>query len=245
MTAPRRALFAAAAVVALVTAVLGGPGPASAKGKNLLPNTDFEESAIEPGPAAGKSPQPLLPTGWAFEGAAGLFDHSPNGGSGGSARAAAISIPLGGKRNVCADKPVGCNDNPATKPKNDAAAAVTVNPAWRNAEPIPVQAGKRYELSVDLAWQLATEGEGAFGIVRWMTDSGAAAGTAGVDVAPKLSEAFVVRSTAATSPARPWGRVSGVVEAPKNATSAVVLLGATDDAFIGQFKFDKAFFGGA
>ena len=220
-----------AVLVAALIGGAGGIGGARAAGPNLLPNPGFEESAIEPGPLAGQSPQPVLPAGWAFEGAAGLFDHSPHGGSGGSARSAAISVPAGGKRAVCGPE-IGCNDNPVTDPKAEAAAVLTVNPAWRNAVPVPVVAGATYELAVDLSWQLATEGEGAFGAVRW---------TVG-DALPVLTTAFTVRSTVADSPYRDWGRVSGVVTAPAGATEAVVLLGATDDVFISQFRFDEVSF---
>lgn len=235
------------AVLAAVVAVAGfaGPGPAAAKSPNLLPNADFEESAVEPGPLAGQSPQPLLPTGWVFEGSAGLFDHSPHGGSGGSKRAAAISVPAGGKTMVCADYPVGCHQNPVNKEKNETVVrAVSINPAWRNAQAVPVQEGRSYELSVDLAWELATENEGAFGLVRWYPETSATnAGQRATVGAPTVTQAFVVKATKSTSTFRKWGRVSGVVKAPKGATTAVVLLGATDDVFIGKFQFDKVYFG--
>lgn len=220
------ALMLAAAAL-FVTAAPSHAGP------NLLPNPDFEQSAIEPGPTAGQMPQPLLPTGWAFEGLAGLFDHSPHGGSGGSARSAAISIPAGGKSSVCGPE-VGCTTNPATGPKNNASLAYSVNPAWRNALPVSVNAGQIYTLRADLSWNLVTEGEGAFGQVRWLDANGAPM---------SVSTAFTVRATAATSVFRYWAPVSGTAKAPTGAKSAVVLLGATDDVFISQILFDKAFFG--
>lgn len=230
MNARRPLAFAAAAAAALLAF---GPGSAQA-GPNLLPNGDFEESAIEPAaPLAGKQPQPLLPTGWAFEGAAGLFDHSPHGGSGGSARAAGISIPAGGKRSICGPE-VGCHTNPTNGAKDEVSKTFSVNPAWRNALPVPVRAGTSYTLAFDLSWNIVTEGEGAFGKVRWLSSTGQVVG---------VSTPVLVRSNATNNVYRGWGRVSGAATAPAGATSAVVLLGATDDVFISQVLFDKAFFG--
>lgn len=229
----RRLSLAAIALAAIFVTMLAPPSHA---GANLLKNGGFESSAIEPVPQlAGKQPQPLLPTDWAFEGAAGLFDHSPHGGAyGSSSRAAGISAPLGGKRSICGPEPIGCNANPTNGAKDTVSTTYSVNPAWRNALPVNVAAGATYTLAFDLAWNLATEGEGAFGAVRWLNSTGTVI---------KVSTPIVVRSTASTSVARDWGRVSATTVAPAGATTAVVLLGATDDIFISQILFDNAFFG--
>lgn len=228
----RRLSLAAIALAATFMTIVAAPSHA---GANLLPNGGFEESAIEPVPQlAGRQPQPLLPTGWAFEGAAGLFDHSPHGGSGGSPRAAGISVPMGGKRSICGPAPVNCNDNPANGPKDTVSKTYSVNPAWRNAQPVKVASGATYTLAFDLSWNLATEGEGAFGAVRWLNSTGTVI---------SVSTPIVVRATASTSVFRDWGRLSAPVVAPAGASTAVVLLGATDDIFISQILFDNAFFG--
>lgn len=229
----RRLSLAAAALAAAFFAL----SPRSAQaGPNLLPNSGFEQSAIEPVPALnGKQPQPLLPTGWAFEGAAGLFDHSPHGGAGGSARAAAISIPAGGKRDICGPE-VGCKPNPTNGAKDEVSKTFSVNPAWRNALPIAVTAGRQYSVGASVSWTLATEKEGgAFGRVRWLNSSGVPIST---------SQAFsVAPQTPGSSASQDWFSVSGLVTAPAGATSAVVLFGARDDVFISKIQFDNVFFG--
>ena len=227
----RLARLSALAAVAALAAVTLPSGGAQASG-GLLPNGGFEVSAIEPGPAAGRSPQGVLPEGWAFEGVAGLFDHG-NGGPAGSTRFAAISIPAGGKSSVCGPE-VGCHHNPATEVKEAARAAYTVDPAWRNAVPVAVTPGRPYSLDVDLSWEIVTAGEGAFGKVRWISSAGTVLST---------STAWVVKSSASNWAFRPWGRVTGQAWSPPGAAYAVVLLGATDDAWIGQIRFDNAYFG--
>lgn len=225
----RLAAFAAAAALVATPLLTGG---AQASDSGLLPNGHFEESAIEPGPLAGRSPQGVLPTGWAFEGATLLFDHA-NGGPGGSKRIAAISGSYGGKRDVCGPT-VGCVHNPGTEVKDAARPVYTVDPAWRNAVPIAVTPGRTYTLAADVSWELVTEGEGAFGTVRWLGPSGSAIAA---------SKVWRLSSTASSSIFRGWGRVSGTAVAPAGATHAVVLLGATDDIWIGQVRFDNAYFG--
>jgi hypothetical protein len=227
----RFALVVAAAATALIVSPfrLGG---ATADG-GLLPNGDFEQSALEPDALAGRSPQGVLPTGWAFEGAAELFDHA-NGGPGASHRMAAISGSLGGKRDVCAQPPVGCNHNPGTEVKDAARGVYTVDPAWRNAVPVDVVAGHTYTLAADVSWELVTEGEGVIARVRWIGTDGSVVST---------SDAWRVVSNASTSAFRPWGNLAGAVTAPSGATKAVVLLGATEDTWIGQVRFDNAYFG--
>ena len=225
---PRLTALAAVAALAAAPMLTGGASANS----GLLPNGNFEQSAIEPAALAGRSPQGVLPTGWAFEGAAILFDHG-NGGPSGSTRMAAISGPLGTKRDICAQQPVGCVHNPATEVKDAARPAYTVDPAWRNAVPVPVSAGRTYTLAADLSWEIVTEGEGAVGRVRWLGAGGSVVST---------SNLFRVTSTASTSLFRPWGRVSGTAVAPAGATQAIVLLGATEDTWIGQIRYDNAYF---
>ena len=212
--------------------------PSFAAGPNLLPNSGFESSALDPTGAVGyTNPQPLLPTGWAFEGAAALFDHSQNGNHSGR-RMAAISGNASGSRSVCADPPVGCHDNtPANIAKDNAALAYSVEPAWRNAVPVPVTAGTSYTVSSWVSLSFCTIGTGASLRIRWLNGGGAV--PIKVDtVARRLQTQFdpVQVPTA-------WQQITGSAVAPPGATHAVVLLTYTDDAWIGQVMFDDVYFG--
>jgi len=234
MSHTRRSLFRIMSIgvtsLALVAAL--APSPASGVG-NLLPNPGFEDSVLEPIPELQYTqPQPVLPTGWAFEGSAGLFDHSPNGFHTGR-RMAAISIPASGNRNVCAQPPVGCHANPANIVKDEAEKVYSIGPAWRNAVPVPVSPGS-YTLSVWVSGDIITENEGAVTAVRWLDATGAPVG---------LSRGPERRTTQFNPITGAWVQISGSVTAPGNAAQAVVLLGHSHDLWIGQVRFDDVSFG--
>lgn len=227
-----RLTMLAAAAAALGASALGAT-PATAGG-NLLPNASFELSAIEgsvtgPSPIHNVSPQGVLPSHWAFEGVAGLFDHGNGGTSGG--RMAAISIPLGGKTSVCGPA-VGCHHNPLADVKNAGDAAYSVDPAWRPAAPVLVSGGAGYTLWANVAVEFASEGEGAFAKVRWLGAGGTVIGT---------SAEFSVRPDGGYTPG--FVGIGGGVIAPDGAIAAVPLFGATDDTWLTKVMFDDVFFG--
>lgn len=231
----RRVCSAAVVSVALVGATIAmNPagathgGPAVVYSGNKLPNSSFEFGVgdVTASPQYTNS-QPMLPQGWVFEGAAGLFDHSQNDHHTGR-RMAAISIPLGGKPRVCDAGP--CVDNPATGPKQAVATHYTVNPAWRTALPVPVSAGASYAFKVWAARSFVTTGAGAFIAVRWLNGSA----PSGYQVLATLAPAGEFTS---------WTLLSGSVTAPAGATQAHILLGHTDDTWVGQVMFDDVCFG--
>lgn len=224
------------AVAACLTATLAmAVTPGHAAGPNLLPNASFERSVVEP-PAPVPpytNPQPALPEGWIFEGAAGLFDHSQNDHVGSGRRMAAISIPASGKRVICADTNVFCEPDPTTSIREQTAAQYySLPPAWRNALPVAVQGGKTYTLSGWMKVALVTEGEFAIMRVRWLDANG-------VPIAlmngPRLVSAGQAESA--------WTFKSANVTAPSNARQAVVLLAHSTDVWIGQVRFDQVYFG--
>ncbi|MDQ1438142.1 MAG: hypothetical protein QOK43_1771 [Acidimicrobiaceae bacterium] len=199
----------------------------------MLPNPGFEDG-VNNHPvqsAAGTVDQPMLPTGWAFEGAAGLFDHTAAERHSGR-YSAGISIPAGGKRKACAQEPVGCHDNtPLNTAKSAALTAYSVNPAWRPALPLAVRAGTAYVVSGWMSWQLAsiTDG-GAIVSVRWLDANGV----------PLRTDNAVTRI--ADREGLNWTFFSAVVVAPAGAAQAVPLFGAADDVFITKVSYDDVSF---
>jgi hypothetical protein len=259
---PIRKLALVIAAVALVCV----DAPAHA-GPQLMPNPGFELSQAEgsvavgggviadqPSPANGVLIQPLLPSGWAFEGSAGLFDHTDNGsdvlGARRNARSgkryAAISLPASGKKEQCVDQVSRCVENPATGPKENTVAAVySVNPVWRNAVPVRVNPGQAYVLSVWTSGELMTAGTRAFARVRWLSAGGTV-----LSLSPEAS--YTVRDTdfcnaenqpGGGTPGYCWRQISVTATAPAGAATAVVLLGHSEDTWIGQVMFDDVFFG--
>lgn len=215
----------------LLTAVVAGalllPGTGHALGPELLPNTSFEESAFEPDPSPqGTLPQPLLPTGWIFEGLAGLFDHSPNVHRTG-ARAIAISVPASTKRELCGPE-IECNDNPINPARDALELYYSVTPHWRTLDPVPVTAGEAYLLDVWASLEIVTEGEGATTAVRWLDANG-------LPIA--LERGSELRNELGLDQID-WTNLQHTFTAPDGAASAHVLLGHTDDSWIGQARFD-------
>lgn len=217
---------------ALCVSSLGAITPSQALGGNLLPNTSFESSALDTpsGTIGYTNPQPLLPAGWAFEGASVLFDHSQNGSHSGR-RMAAISGNASLNRNICVPA-VGCNPNtPANLAKDTAERAFSVQPAWRNALPVAVSAGTSYTASSWTQLDFCSLGTGASLRIRWLN------GQVPLGVT-KVAERVIGFDDGVA-----WAPISGNAVAPAGATAAVLLLTYTDDAFIGQVRFDDVFFG--
>jgi hypothetical protein len=248
-------------VVAVSLAALGGLSlavnlpPAQAVGPELLPNVGFEQGTNPAPPAQGVN-QPLLPTGWAFEGAAGLFDHTANEHHAGQ-YAAGISIPASGKRKLCVgthpESPAPgtvprppavpgapenvCGDLAATGTAKDTAAekAYTVMAAWRPVIAVRVVPGVLYNVSGFYKWTLATQNEGgALVRVRWLDANGVSLG---------MATAFTRKAVTPTeSNGVPWTSFLGQVRPPAGAVQAVPLFGAHDDVFLTQVVYDDVSF---
>lgn len=206
--------------------------PQASANTNMLPNPGFEDGLNDV--STQGIDQPLLPMGWAFEGVAGLFDHSPHEFKSGR-YSAAISIPAGGKRKVCYDQPVGCHDNvPLNTAKDTAAPAYSVNPAWRPQLPLPVAAGKRYTISGWYRWDVASQLEGgALVRVRWLNNVGAP-----ISIQQVFRRVALSRAEETVN----WTMFSVTVTAPGGATQAVPLFGAADDVFITKVNYDDVSF---
>lgn len=224
-------LLGLAMLSAPATALAGKPKPKPpVLGPNLVVNAGFEASEIEGNPASppGSQPQPVLPTGWRFEGLTVLFDHSPNLHHSGK-RAAAVSGSLSGGRKRCDTG--SCQDNPTNAVKDATASRYTLPPHWRTAAAIPVSAGKGYQLSFWGGWSTVTDGQGLDAIVRWVDASGAT-----------VKQQTVVRTHDGGNQA--WKKFNSArLTAPAGAIGAVLLLGQTDDLWIGQVYFDDVYFG--
>ena len=232
-----RACLGAASALALAAGALmpahAAKAPTVVLGPNLLPNPSFEASVFEPAPVpAYATSQPLLPVGWTFEGATGLFDHGQHGAHTGK-RAATISIPQSTRRNVCADA-AHCADDPADGPRASLAEYYSEMPSWRTQNAVPVTPGKTYQLSAWVSWTIETQDYGAVTAVRWVDASGMPVGyTAG----PKLI------ANTRNSPALSWTQIAGTVTAPAGAAGAVILLGDSDGQWISSLTYDDAYFG--
>lgn len=198
-----------------------------------MPNAGFEDGVNKT--AAQGIDQPLLPVGWAFEGVAALFDHSPHEKKSGR-YSAAISIPASGKPRVCADPPVGCHPlDPVNAAKETAATAYSVSPAWRPALPVNVAAGGRYIVSGWMAWQLASIDEGgALVRVRWLDGNGVPLRT--------VTALKRIARTQLESENLNWTHFAVAVVAPPGAAKAIPLFGAADDVFLTKVNYDDVSF---
>lgn len=222
--------------------LVGATAPAHAVG-NLLPNASFETAVVpqaaHPGDRRDLYDQPLLPERWAFEGSAGLFDHSAHEYHTGY-YAAAISIPASGSRNpVCVAQANVCQPiTPLNQAKDAAAAAASVGPCWRPLMPVGVSAGGVYTVSYWVSWTLATAGTGgAVSKVRWLDGNGVPLTSNTLSAGPSRI------ATSFSSEAQSWVQVVGTVTAPAGAAKAVPLFCAGDDAFISKVVYDDVFFG--
>jgi hypothetical protein len=219
-----------AIALTIATAALGiAPGHAAA---NLAPNPGFEVAAA---PVVVPH-QPLLPEGWAFEGAAILFDHTENEHHGGI-RAAAISGSLSGKRRIGVPEPVGFQDNPANPVKDATEQYYATTPCWRTVAAIPVQGNKNYTLS---AWtRQATVTElaefGAVTKIRWVDATGV---PVGISQGPKRPWRAGDPTTTPTA----WEQIDKTVKSPAGAAGAILLLCQADDTWISQVVYDDVDF---
>lgn len=234
----------ALAVASAFILVTGIPNAKAALGAELLPNTGFE-AGVNPAPPQQGADQPLVPVGWMFEGAAGLFDHTPHQHHGGR-YGAAISAPVSGPRKLCQGnpKPDTLPDViPRTCPPLDATAtakdtvggrAASITPAWRPQNAVAVQAGKQYQVAGWVMWEVATaEYGGAWVRVRWLDANG---------VGISQTSAFSKFATTASSTYLGWTPFSAVVSAPAGAVKAVPLFGTHDDTFITKVVYDDVSF---
>jgi hypothetical protein len=235
-TARLRACLALATVAGMAGALLAPAEAARAPkvvlGPNLLPNASFESSVFEPAPVPQyATSQPLLPVGWTFEGATGLFDHGQHGARSGK-RAVTISTPAATPRTVC--QKGHCVTNPVDGPRGSAQQYYSEIPVWRTQSAVPVTAGKTYQLSAWVSWALETVGYGAVTSVRWVDGNGV---PIGITAGPKLI------ADARNSPALTWKQISATVKAPAGAKGAIVLLGDNDGPWISSLTYDDAYFG--
>jgi len=235
-TARMRVCLAVAALAGMAGAVLApaqaAKAPKVALGPNLLPNAGFESSVFEPSPVPQyATAQPLLPVGWIFEGATGLFDHGQHGAHSGK-RAITISTPAATPKSVC--QKGQCVPNPVDGPRQSAQEYYSEIPVWRTQNAVPVTAGKTYQLSAWVSWALETIDYGAVTDVRWVDGNGV---PVGISAGPKLI------ADARNSPALAWKQISGTVRAPAGAKGAIVLLGDSDGPWISSLTYDDAYFG--
>lgn len=237
----RVALASAAAALALAASLV--VPPARAAGPELLPNGDFETgtnpSPVIAVPGVGTYDQPLLPVGWTFEGAAGLFDHSAYEHHHGR-YSAGISVPASGGTHVCQQPhpsvPQTCADyTPLNLAKGAAdGAAYSVTPAWRPQDPVSVTGGVVYEIAGWYSWQVATEGvSGAIVKVRWLDANG---------VGIRTDTVFADYATPANKDVKNWTQFIRLIGAPPAAVKAVPLFGALDDVNITKVSYDQVSF---
>jgi hypothetical protein len=235
-TARVRACLAVATLAGMAGAVLAPAQAAKAPkvvlGPNLLPNASFEASVFEPAPVPQyATSQPLLPVGWAFEGATGLFDHGQHGARTGK-RAVTISTPAATPNAFCQQKQ--CVPNPIDGPRGSAQEYYSEIPAWRNQSAVPVTAGKTYQLSAWVSWSLETIDYGAVTAVRWVDGNGVPVG---------LTQGPQLIANVRNSPALAWKQIAATVKAPAGAKGAIVLLGDSDGPWISSLTYDDAYFG--
>jgi hypothetical protein len=235
-TARMRACLALATLAGMAGAVLAPAQAAKAPkvvlGPNLLPNASFEASVFEPAPVPQyTSTQPLLPVGWTFEGATGLFDHGQHGAHIGK-RAVTISVPAATAHTFCQQKQ--CVANPIDGPRTSAQEYYSEIPVWRTQNAVPVTAGKTYQLSAWVSWALETVGYGAVTAVRWVDANGV---PIGISRGPKLI------ADVRNSPALTWKQISATVTAPAGAKGAIVLLGDDDGPWNSSLTYDDAYLG--
>jgi hypothetical protein len=225
-----RTRLAQIAIAALIVLPLAAQTSAhAALGTELAPNTGFEASPTDP--TGATTHQPLLPTGWLFEGAAGLFDHSENGAYAGK-RMAAISAPAATPDDLCQQGM--CVDNPLNAVQDATSKYYSLSAYWRTQAAVPVTANASYVFSVVSAQTLATERiGGAVTKVRWI-------GADGLPISETVGATHI--QAVGEAPETTWAPLSATVKAPAGATGAILMLGAADDLFISQIKYDNVSF---
>lgn len=217
----------------LMVVSTGTLSPAQAA-SNLAPNHSFEQAYIPPAVAhqPGVYNQPVLPVGWAFEGAAELFDHNSRNPKHGQ-----YSVAISGSWSVV---------NPA------GTAYVSTTPVWRTQLPIPVSPGTTYTFSTWMALSFPLDGTGAFTAIRWVDANGVPIGQSSNGaklVTPADTDAtyqtFVnnsINGYGFKDESTGWTFGTANLKAPTGAAGAVLLLGYTDSAWIGGVTFDNVCF---
>lgn len=242
--AARRTVLSIVMAVGATAVLLPAPPAAAAE---LLPNRSFELSVaegsiLEPSPIHGTLLQPVLPSGWTFEGAAGLFDHAhPNTTTNPledrtpahGLRFAQISVPLSGNKDTTCQGDTTCYGTLDTA-KNEGRRAYSVDPAWRPIAPISVSAGRSYTLSTMAELDFLTRGEFAFVQIRWLNASADP-----ISLSARAKSVF----TDHVNERKTWHSLAVTATAPAGAAFAVPLLGVSD-AWIGAARFDLASFSG-
>jgi hypothetical protein len=145
---------------------------------------------------------------------------------------AAISVPASTPRELCQQNT--CVDSPLNIAKDGTDHIYSVTPFWRTILPVPVSPGTSYTFSVWHAQTLATVGVGgAITKVRWVDANG-------VPLSETNGPRHIQR---ASDPAETiWAQMTANVTAPSGARGAIIMLGAADDAFITQIKYDDVSF---
>ncbi|MFN2642306.1 MAG: hypothetical protein ABR548_10545 [Actinomycetota bacterium] len=243
-------------VAALTLCIAGVMTLPSYAGANLVQNPSFETTPLpsEVVHAGGAVPggwnQPVIPTGWAFEGATELFDHAAHApGPKAGQYFVQISGSWSGPRDVCETGP--CTNLPGGAQKDQAYGYYSVQPAWRNLNAIPVSAGTSYTFSAWTALTIPLDKTGAVARVRWVNAQGV---PVGVTDAWKLLSAksggtytnFAKQSAQGPGPfpdgSTAYTFKAANVTAPAGATGAILLLGYTDSAWIGGVAYDVVCF---
>lgn len=221
----------ARAAIALTLATIAlGLAPSQAA-TNLAPNPGFERAPVDVVPG-----QPLLPEGWAFEGAAILFDHSQNVKRTGI-RAAAISGSLSGKRRIGLPEPIGFQQNPVNPVKDATDHVYSTTPCWRTLEPVDVQANRDYTLRVWTQQHVVTAlaDFGAVTRIRWVNANGVPLGDVEGPARPwRTGDSDTVPTM--------WEQIAKEVRSPAGAAGAVLLLCQADDVWISQVVYDDVEF---
>lgn len=214
---------------------------------NLALNPSFESGYLPPNIVHQYLyNQPVWPTNWLAEGATELFDHTPNAHKNGE-YSAGISGSWSGPRWVCE---TSCIE---VAPQRDTAYQVySVAPAWRSQAPIPVTAGSKYTFSAWMKLTIPKTNTGAVTKVRWLNSLGVpfqwSAGPSLIAALPGANYSNFIKDADGSTPKEfieqntPWTYKNAEVTAPAGATGAILLLGYTDDAWIGSVNYDQICF---
>lgn len=244
-----RRVSALAAAIAIVIAV--APADAAPRAKNLIVNPGFEETVLpdevmEIQETLGVD-QPLLPVGWIPEGASELFDHTHATYHSGD-YSAGISGSWSGPRSDCS---VQCVEVPGGSVKDTVYGSLySAAPAWRTDLPIAVTGGKTYQLKYWVKMSIMLDDSGAVSWVRWLDANrvpiGFSRGPSKIANCGGANYATFVTGDGTFDDqchSPDWSPLKKKLRAPAGASYAIVYLGYSDSAWIGQVLFDDAFFG--
>jgi hypothetical protein len=234
------------AILVLLVALV--PSGAHA-GPNKILNPGFETSVLpEPVRQAAFSnglKNGLYAPDWRFEGVTALFDQTgqdPHTGN----MAGAISGSLSGPRNECS---VQCVDVPGSDVRDQVYDRFSVAPAFVSAVPFAVTSGAAYTFSFYVRTSILRDLTGAVTRVRWYDANHLPISTTRGPslIAPKDGATYLAfangDSTQFNAHSYGWRLLSKALTAPSTAKFAEVVLGYSDDAWIGQVVYDDVFFG--